>query len=111
MEPTRLTQRTEDNIQYDGPSLADFCRRWKVVELSLFGSVLRDDFRPESDVDVLVEFEAGAPWSYWDWGAMTEELTAIFGRPVDLVEKRSVANPYRRRHILANRRVLHFHAA
>ncbi len=82
-----------------------------MTELSLFGSVLRDDFRADSDVDVLVVFEDGAPWTYWDWGAMSEQLAAVFGRPVDLVEKRSVVNPYRRQHILANRQVIHRHAA
>ena len=91
--------------------IADFCQRWKVAEMSLFGSILREDFRPESDVDVLVVFEPDAPWSYWEWGAMTAELEAIFGRAVDLVEKRSVVNPYRRHHILTNRRIIHRHAA
>lgn len=91
--------------------MADFCRRWRVTEMSLFGSVLRDDFGPASDVDVLVVFEPGAPWSYWEWGPMTTELEAIFGRPVDLVEKRSIVNPYRRHHILTNRRIIHRGAA
>jgi hypothetical protein len=99
------------NIEFDRQPVDDFCRRWKVAELSLFGSVLREDFGPTSDVDVLVEFEPDAPWSYWDWGPMTEQLETIFGRPVDLVEKRSVVNPYRRHHILTSRRIIHPHAA
>lgn len=98
-------------ISFDQSAVAEFCRRWKVVELSLFGSVLREDFGPESDVDVLVVFEAGAPWSYWEWGPMTDELEGIFGRQVDLVEMRSIVNPFRRHHILSNRRVIHRHAA
>jgi predicted nucleotidyltransferase len=61
--------------------------------------------------DALVVFEPDAPWSYWDWGAMTAELEAGFGRPIDLVEKRSVVNPHRRHHILSNRRIIHHHAA
>jgi uncharacterized protein len=103
-------RKHQDNVIVDEDAIADFCRRWKITELSLFGSVLRDDFGPQSDVDVLVVFEPDAPWSYWDWAAMTGELEAIFARPVDLVEKRSIVNPYRRHHILTNRRILH-HAA
>lgn len=99
------------NIAIDDEAITAFCQQWKVVELSLFGSVLRDDFGPHSDVDVLVVFEADAPWSYWDWGAMTAQLETIFGRSVDLVEKRSVVNPYRRHHILTTRRIIYRHAA
>lgn len=99
------------NIEWDDAAVADFCRRWKVRELALFGSVLREDFGPNSDVDVLVVFDADAPWSYWDWGEMTEQLETIFGRRVDLVERRSVVNPYRRHHILTTRRIIHSDAA
>lgn len=106
-----MPHRLHDNIQFDEQAIAEFCQRWRVEELSLFGSVLRDDFRPDSDVDVLVVFEDGAPWTYWDWGAMSDQLATVFGRPVDLVEKRSVVNPYRRQHILANRQIIHRHAA
>ncbi len=88
--------------------IADFCRRWKIVELSLFGSVLREDFGTESDVDVLVTFERGAGWSYWDWPAMQDELSALFGgRRVDLIENEAVQNPFRRRRILGARQVLY----
>lgn len=84
-----------------------FCRKWKIREFALFGSVLRDDFRPDSDVDVLVEFEGGYHPGYRGWLAMEEELQALLGRRVDLVEKSSVVNPYRRRHILADHQVLY----
>lgn len=100
-----------ENVTFDQDAINGFCQRWQVVEMSLFGSVLRDDFGPESDVDVLVVFSDDAPWSYWDWAPMTDELSRIFGRPVDLVEKRSVVNPYRRHHILTNRRVIHNNAS
>ena len=85
--------------------LADFCRRWKIRELSLFGSVLRDDFRPESDIDVLVTFAPDAAWRFYDLIDMREELERMFGRSVDLVERRLVEtseNYIRRRHILSN---------
>jgi predicted nucleotidyltransferase len=98
---------TAPRIPVPGERLAEFCRRWRISELSLFGSVLRDDFGPESDVDVLVTFEPGAPWSYWEWPAMIEELEAIFGRPVDLLEAATVRNPFRRHKIMATRRVIH----
>jgi uncharacterized protein len=88
------------------PAIEAFCRRWSVAEFALFGSVLREDFGPESDVDVLVTFAPGAPVSLWDWAAMTDELIAIFGRPVDLVEKPAIRNPLRRRRILDGHRVL-----
>jgi len=84
-----------------------FCARWKVHELSLFGSVLRPDFGPTSDVDVLVSFEEQAPWSLWDLITMRDELTLLFGRPVHLVEKEGLRNPIRRDRILATRRIIH----
>ena len=84
-----------------------FCRKWRVREFSLFGSVLRDDFRDDSDVDVLVEFDATAPWSLWDWPYMIDELKAVFGREVDLVEKDALRNEQRRRAILSEHRVLY----
>ena len=87
--------------------IAAFCERWKITEFALFGSVLREDFRPDSDVDVLVSFQPRAPWSLWDLVEMQEELGAIFGRPVDLIEKEGLRNPYRRHEILSTRRVVY----
>ena len=84
-----------------------FCRKWQIVELALFGSVLRDDFRPDSDVDVLATFAPDARVSLWDWGPMLDELRAIFRRDVDLVEKAALRNPFRRRHILNSYRVIY----
>jgi uncharacterized protein len=87
--------------------LEAFCRRWKVRELSLFGSILTSDFRPDSDVDVLLSFSPDAPWSLFDMPALTDELKLLFGRDVDVMEKEALRNPFRRRHILANRRILY----
>ena len=87
--------------------LADFCRRWKARELSLFGSALRDDFRADSDVDVLVSFDPAADWSLLDLVAMQEELGTLVGRHVDLVEQEALRNPYRRAAILSSKRVLY----
>jgi predicted nucleotidyltransferase len=77
-------------IDYDKEKLRDFCRRWKITEFSLFGSVVREDFGPESDVDVMVRFADDARWSLFDEVHMEDELVEIFGRDVDLLTRRSV---------------------
>ena len=85
--------------------IANFCRRWRIEELSIFGSALREDFRPDSDVDVLVRFSPEASWGLFDLMRMEEELKAIFGREVDLVERSAVEhsrNYVRRKAILNN---------
>lgn len=84
-----------------------FCQKWQITELALFGSVLREDFGPESDVDALVTFRPGAPWTLWHLIEMRDELAALLGRPVDLVEKSALRNPFRRREILATQRVVY----
>lgn len=68
----------------DRKKIADFCRRHHIRKLSLFGSVLRNDFRPDSDVDVLVEFEPGASVGFLRLAAMELEFSQIIGRRVDL---------------------------
>ncbi len=78
------------HVTIDQSALEAFCRRWKVSELAVFGSVLRDDFGPESDVDVLVDFEPGGGLDFFDLLSMNEELECLFGRRVDLVTKRSL---------------------
>ena len=91
------------NIEMPKEKIADFCRKWKIVELSLFGSVLRDDFRPDSDVDVLVTFSPDADWSLLDHMAMEEEMSAMLGRKVDLVTRKAIErseNYIRRKAIL-----------
>jgi len=90
-------------IQLDRERIAEFCRRWKITEFALFGSVLRDDFRANSDVDVLVTFTPNARWTLFDMVHMQNELKKIFDREVDLVERRAVEqseNYIRRQHIL-----------
>lgn len=83
--------------------LEEFCRRWKIAELRLFGSALREDFRPDSDLDLLVNFAPEADWSLLDHVAMEEELSSILGRKVDLVTRRAIersSNWIRRKAIL-----------
>ena len=83
-----------------------FCRRNRIREMAFFGSVLRDDFRPDSDVDVLVDFESNAGHSLFDFVRMEDELSRLFGRKVDLVEKHGLHNPFRRHEILRTRQVI-----
>lgn len=92
-------------IEIPRQRIEEFCHKWRITELSLFGSVLRDDFRPDSDVDVLVTFSPDAHWRYYHILDMKDELKEIFGREVDVVEKRLVEkseNYVRRKHILSN---------
>ncbi len=90
-------------------ALRELCARWRVSELAVFGSALRDDFGSESDIDLLVSFEPAASWSLLDHGRMQQELADLLGRPVDLVSRRAVeasANPLRRRAILETARTI-----
>lgn len=94
-------------IPIDRDKIADFCRRWKITELAFFGSVLRDDFRPDSDVDVLVTFAPDAQWSLFDLVEMQDTLGEMLGRKVDLIEKRGLRNPFRRYEILRTKEVVY----
>ncbi len=87
--------------------IEEFCHRWKVAQFSLFGSALREDFRSDSDVDILVRFAGDADWDLFDWVNMIEELKSIFGREVDLVEETALRNPFRRHHILNTQKVIY----
>jgi uncharacterized protein len=99
-----------ETVEYHGISISkdkikDFSRRWKVTELALFGSLLREDFGPASDIDVLVTFAPDASWRVDHILEMKEELEKLLGRRVDLVEKRLIENSpnyIRRKHILNN---------
>ena len=85
--------------------LAAFCLAHRIRRLSVFGSALREDFRPDSDGDLLVSFKEDARHSLFDLVTMQDELQAILGREVDLVEREAVEqseNYIRRRHILQN---------
>lgn len=97
----------QDRLGIDRERIAAFCHRWQIDELSFFGSVLREDFRRDSDVDVLVTFSATAAWTLWDFVDMQDELARILGRKVDLVSKRALRNPFRRDAILREARVIY----
>ena len=99
MEQARIDIPTEE--------IAAFCRKWKVREFSVFGSSLRSDFGPDSDVDVLVELQDDHGLGLYDIVDMEDELKALFGRDVDLVLKGGLKNPIRRREILRTRQVVY----
>ena len=86
-------------IEIPSDAIAELCNRWQVLELALFGSALRDDFGPESDVDVLVRFDPGARHTLLDIVQMQDELSATLGRKADLIERTAVEQSpnYRRR--------------
>ena len=96
------------DIPYD--KIGDFCQHWQITEFALFGSVLRNDFRTDSDIDVLVTFSPDARWSLEIAVQMQEEIEGIFGRKVDLVKRSSVAaspNYIRRKAILNTAKVIY----
>lgn len=95
------------NISIPREKIKDFCRKWKVIEFGLFGSILREDFHTDSDIDVLVTFAPDAHHSLFDLVRMEEELASIFGRKVDLVEKAALRNPFRRQAILKSLEVVY----
>ncbi len=102
-------QKTE-YIDIPREKIERFCRKWKITELSLFGSALREDFHEGSDVDVLVTFAPDARYGLFDLMDMQDELQDVLGREVDLVERKCVEqseNYIRRNHILNSLKVVY----
>lgn len=92
------------SIDIPHAAIVDFCRRWNVTEFAFFGSVLRGDFGPHSDIDVLVSFSPGSTPGLLDVVTMRDELEAIFGRKVDILTRAGVENSHnwiRRKEILS----------
>ena len=101
--------KTNTAIPLPMDKLEAFCAKWKITELAVFGSVLRDDFRPDSDVDFLATFARDAQWSLFHLVDIKEELEVMMGRPADLVDRRGVErskNYIRRRGILASAEII-----
>ena len=95
------------SFETDDDAIESFCRKWKIEELALFGSVLRGDFRPDSDIDVLATFAADAKWSVFDHARMQGELSTLLGRQADVIESAGLSNPFRRHEILTTRKVIY----
>ncbi len=95
----------------DREAIAHLCEQFRIVELGLFGSALRDDFRSDgdhpSDVDLLVSFGEGDRLSWQDWLRLESAIEVLFGRTVDLCQKRLLKNPYSRAEILRTYRVIY----
>ncbi|MGA2610441.1 MAG: nucleotidyltransferase family protein [Terriglobia bacterium] len=97
-------------LQIDQVRIGEFCKKWKVAEFAIFGSALRADFGPDSDVDVLVTFKPDSKRSLFDLVQMEEELKGMFGRKVDLVSRQGIAasrNYLRRKAILGSAKVVY----
>jgi uncharacterized protein len=91
------------NVQLPQQVLVELCQRWKIKTLYLFGSVLREDFRPDSDIDIMVEFETDASWGLLEFVRLKRELETLFDRDVDLITKKSIEQSHnwiRRQEIL-----------
>jgi len=95
------------NIEIPKDKIVEFCQQRSITEFALFGSVLRDDFGPDSDIDVLVTFAPEARYSLFDLVTIQDELQSLFGRRVDLVEKAALRNPFRRHAILKSLEVVY----
>jgi predicted nucleotidyltransferase len=105
-----LTVPLHPELRWPSERMGEFCRRWKIAELSIFGSALREDFRPSSDIDLLARFAPDADWSLFDHARMERELVDILGREVDLVKRSAVehsSNWIRRREILETARTIY----
>lgn len=95
--------KPEVQFQLPQQALVEFCQRWKIKELYFFGSVLREDFRPDSDIDIMVTFQADSNWGLLEFVRMKRELQTLLGREVDLITKKSIEqspNWIRRQEIL-----------
>jgi predicted nucleotidyltransferase len=102
-----LDQRIFDRLNVFEEDIAEFCQKWKIVEFAVFGSVLRDDFRSDSDIDVLVTFDSNFCCKLSDQLAMQDQIEALFKRSVDLIQKNLLKNPYSRAEILRSCQVIY----
>jgi predicted nucleotidyltransferase/uncharacterized protein with HEPN domain len=96
-----------DRLHISLSEIEAYCHRWHITEFALFGSVLRDDFRPDSDVDVLVVFEPDRSWTLFDIVRAQQDLEELLGRDVDLTQKNNLANPFSRAEILRTHRIIY----
>ncbi len=93
-----------------GESLKKLCQHWQIIELSLFGSILREDFNADSDIDLLVKFSEEARITFFDLDVIEQQLSQLFHRPVDVVTKSAIEqshNPIRRKNILENSKLIY----
>lgn len=106
----QLSSRLQERLSITSEQLADFCQRWQVAELSLFGSILRDDFNANSDIDVLIAYKPTAKRGLSEKIRMREELSSLLNREVDLVSKKAIEQSHnwlRRRNILSSAEIVY----
>lgn len=106
MKLTDLQQR----LNLKTTEIKQICQQWQITELALFGSVLREDFRSDSDIDVLVSFAENAKITFFDLDAIENQLSQLFNRPVDLVTKKAIQKSHnwiRRQNILNDSQVIY----
>ncbi len=94
-------------IPFSPEAIEEFCQHFGVAELSLFGSILRDDFNPDSDVDIVLKFKEGHGFTFENTPEIEDSLRSIFNRKVDVVELDTIRNPLRRQSISESRRVIY----
>ncbi len=87
--------------------IEEFSKKWGIQELSLFGSILREDFSPESDIDILISFNPKSNINLFDLVTIQNELQNLFDRKIDIIEKKAIKNPFRKDEILNNHRVIY----
>ena len=98
------------NINLKHEQIEQICQQWQIKELALFGSVLREDFNPQSDIDVLVSFAEDAKITFFDLDTIEQQLSKLFARPVDVVTKRAIEQSHnwiRKKNILDNARIIY----
>ncbi|MFN0103167.1 MAG: nucleotidyltransferase family protein [Bryobacteraceae bacterium] len=92
-------------LEIPSEKIAEICRRYQIVEMAVFGSTARGDMRPDSDVDIMVEFAPGVTWG-WDYFGLEQELAQVLGWPVDLTTKKWL-KPKVRAEILGDARIIY----
>lgn len=106
----RRSEMTPINLGVGMERIADFCRRWKISRLAIFGSSVRGELRADSDIDLLVTFRSDADWTMFDHFTMEEELSSLLGREVDLINVCAIEenpNPISRQEILSSARQIY----
>jgi uncharacterized protein len=103
-------QHLHDRLNLTPTELQQLCQQWQIQEFALFGSILRSDFRPDSDIDILLTFQPQTTWTLFDIVHLQQDLEHRTGRKIDLAEKPQLQNPYRRAEILKTHRILYVSA-
>lgn len=105
-----LDNQNEPRIPIDREQIEAFCKKHGIIEFALFGSVLRDDFGPQSDIDVMISLAPRDRFGLLQYGRLIFELSQLFGREVDVALRSEVErspNPFRKREILSNYRTIY----